>query len=83
MAQIIEPEENRVEVADILRKHIADYQDHYRLWPEHRKIVFDLLNCRTAYLGGHIDRCTNCGIDRKSTRLNSSHCLVSRMPSSA
>jgi hypothetical protein len=31
MAQIIEPEENRVEVADILRKHIADYQDHYPL----------------------------------------------------
>ena len=64
MAQIIEPEENRVEVADILRKHIADYQDHYPLWPEHRKIVFDLLNCRTAHLGGHIDRCSNCGMMR-------------------
>ena len=64
MAQIIEPEENRVEVADILRKHIVDYQDHYRLWPEHRKIVFDLLNCRTAHLGGHIDRCSNCGMMR-------------------
>jgi hypothetical protein len=50
MAQIIEPEENRVEVADILRKHIVDYQDHYRLWPEQRKIVFELLNCRTAHL---------------------------------
>jgi len=64
MAQIIEPKENRVEVADILRKHIADYQDHYPLWPEHRKIVFDLLNCRTAHLGGHIDRCSNCGMMR-------------------
>jgi hypothetical protein len=64
MAQIIEPEESRVKVADILRKHIADYQDHYPLWPEHRKIVFDLLNCRTAHLGGHIDRCSNCGMMR-------------------
>ena len=64
MAQIIKPEENRLEVADILRKHIADYQDQYPLWPEHRKIVFDLLNCRTAHLGGHIDRCNNCGMMR-------------------
>ena len=26
---------------------------------------------------------TECILDRKSTRLNSSHCIVSRMPSSA
>lgn len=61
MAQIIKPKRNRLEVAHILQKHIADYQGQYPLWPEHRKIVFDLLNCRTAYLGGHIDRCDNCG----------------------
>ena len=64
MAQIIKPEESRLEVADILRKHIADYKDQYPLWPEHRKIVFDLLNCRSAHLGGHIDRCSNCGMMR-------------------
>ena len=61
MAQIIKPEKNRLGVAHILEKHIEDYQEQYPLWPEHRKIVFDLLNCRTAYLGGHIDRCDNCG----------------------
>jgi hypothetical protein len=55
---------NRLEVADILRKHISDYQDQYPLWPEHRKIVFDLLNCRTADLGGHIERCDACGAVR-------------------
>jgi hypothetical protein len=64
MTQIISPEKNRIEVADILREHIADYQDQYPLWSEHRKIVFDLLNCRTANLGGHIDRCSHCGIMR-------------------
>ena len=64
MAQIIKPEESRLEVADILRKHIADYKDQYPLWPDQRKIVFDLLNCRTAHLGGHIDRCSNCGMMR-------------------
>ena len=64
MAQIIKPKENRLEVANILRKHIGDYQNQYPLWPEHRKIVFDLLNCRTANLGGHIDRCSHCGTMR-------------------
>jgi len=64
MTRIIQPEKNRLEVADILRKHIGDYQNHYRLWPEHRKIVSDLLTCRTVHLGGHIDRCDNCGAVR-------------------
>ncbi|MES0446748.1 MAG: transposase zinc-binding domain-containing protein, partial [Desulfobacterales bacterium] len=64
MAQIIMPKENRLEVADILRKYIGNYQNQYPLWPEHRKIVFDLLNCRTANLGGHIDRCSHCGMMR-------------------
>lgn len=64
MASIIKPEAKRLTVAHILRTHIADYTDQYPLWAEHRKIVFDLLNCRTAYLGGHIDRCSHCGTMR-------------------
>ena len=52
MTQIIAPEKKGVEVADILHKHIDDYGNEYPLWPEHRKIVSDLLNCRTAHLGG-------------------------------
>ena len=64
MTRIIKPEKNRLEVADILRKHIGDYQNQYRLWPEHKKIVSDLLKCRTVDLGGHIDRCDNCGTVR-------------------
>ena len=64
MSQIIMPEKDRLEIADILRKHIADYQDQYPLYSEHRKIVYDLLNCRTPYLGGHIDRCSHCGAMR-------------------
>ena len=60
MAQIITPKKQRLELAHILHKHIGDYQNQYRLWPEHKKIVSDLLNCRTAHLGGHVDRCDNC-----------------------
>lgn len=64
MAATLLPEGKPLRVAHILRKHIADYQQHYPLWPEHRKIVYDLLNCRTPYLGGHIDRCDHCGTMR-------------------
>ncbi len=53
-----------VEVADILRHHILDYQQTYRLCPQHYKITYDLLNCRTAYLGGHIQQCNHCGEKR-------------------
>jgi hypothetical protein len=61
MTQIITAEKYRLELAHILHQHIGDYQNQYRLWPEHKKIVSDLLSCRTARLGGHIDRCDNCG----------------------
>ena len=64
MAQITNSKENRLTVADILITHINDYQDQYPLWSEHRKIVYELINCRTAYLGGHIDRCNRCGMMR-------------------
>jgi len=64
MTQIITPKKQPLEIAHILRKHRTDYQNQYRLWPEHKKIVTDLLNCRTAQLGGHIDRCDNCGTVR-------------------
>jgi hypothetical protein len=61
MTQIINPKQQTLQVADILRNHIADYQQAYPLWPEHKKIVSDLLNCRTPYLGGRVERCDNCG----------------------
>lgn len=64
MAQIITPENKNHEVANILYNHINDYKSKYPLWPEHRKIVSDLLRCRTAHLGGHMERCDACGLVR-------------------
>jgi len=61
MTHILTPETQSLELAHILYRHIDNYQNQYRLWPEHKKIVSDLLNCRTARLGGHIDRCDSCG----------------------
>jgi len=64
MTQIIKPEKKTPDVDDILYHHMDDYKAKYPLWPEHRKIVSDLLNCRTARLGGHIERCDTCGAVR-------------------
>jgi hypothetical protein len=65
MAQIIKNRQKpAIEVADILRHHIVDYQQAYPLCPQHYKIIYDLLNCRTAYLGGHIQQCNHCGAQR-------------------
>ena len=64
MTQIIKPEKKTSEIADILYHHMDDYKSEYPLWPEHRKIVSDLLNCRTAHLGGHIEHCDTCGAVR-------------------
>jgi len=60
MTPIIHPKQPSLQVADIVRQHLADYQKAYPLWPEHKKIVSDLLNCRTPHLGGRIERCDNC-----------------------
>ena len=60
MTPIINPKKPQLQLADILRHHLADYQQTYPLWPEHKKIVSDLLNCRTPRLGGRIERCDNC-----------------------
>jgi hypothetical protein len=32
--------------------------------PEHYRIVFNLINCRTAHMGGHMERCERCGAER-------------------
>lgn len=53
-----------MEIADIIREHIDTYQQTYPLFPEQYKIVYDLLNCRTEYLGGHIEQCGHCGSER-------------------
>ena len=64
MTQLIKAKRSPLQLADILRNHIDDYQKAYPLWPEHKKIVSDLLNCRTAHLGGRIHRCDHCGTMR-------------------
>ncbi len=62
--KVVYIEKRSIEVADILREHIVAYQETYPLMPDQYKIVHNLLSCRTAELGGHIEQCDHCGTER-------------------
>ena len=54
----------RFEVAQVLRDHAADYRARRVMTEEQRRAVWAMVHCRTAALGGHVDRCTTCAYAR-------------------
>ena len=60
------PERPALEVADVLGEHgeafLAKYQP--TLTDTQRRALRDLAACRTAALGGHVERCLDCGHQR-------------------
>ena len=55
-----------LEVADVIRSHgEAFLQKHGgHLTATQKKALRDLAQCRTAALGGHVERCLDCGHER-------------------
>src|SRR5436190_16869566 len=53
-----------LEVADIFRRHLGSLRHKYVLTPDDSRIARDLMACRTAALGGHLQLCTACGWQR-------------------
>ena len=61
----------RHEVAHVLRDHASGL----RLTKEQARAVRDITACRTEKLGGHIEKCPDCGFSRGSyTSCRSRHC---------
>ena len=54
----------RWEVADVFRLHLNDLRGDGALPPAHREVINDIVRCRTAALGGHVERCSDCGFER-------------------
>jgi hypothetical protein len=52
-----------LEVADIVRCAGQSFLERSRKWIRwpHQKVLLAITRCRTAALGGHRDRCTDCG----------------------
>jgi hypothetical protein len=57
----IETENPAYELTDIFRLFEAEYRRQYHVSHEQRLVMRDIVQCRTAALGGHVDECDNCG----------------------
>jgi len=51
----------RYEVADVLRNYGDDYRARHSLPIHVHRVLNAIQNCRTAALGGHVERCNDCG----------------------
>ena len=55
-----------LEVADVFRRHGEAFRTTQgaRLAPDQRRVMGAIEACRTATLGGHVERCDDCGLVR-------------------
>jgi hypothetical protein len=65
-----------LEVADIFRRHGEAFRaaQGARLLPDQRRVMAAIAACRTATLGGHVERCDDCGM----VRVAYNSCLMGR-----
>ncbi len=50
----------RFDIADIVRGHRTELEQARCLSREQKRVLTDIAQCRTAILGGHLDRCEDC-----------------------
>ena len=60
-----------LEVAGIFHRHGEDYRQTHHLGPQQQRAMEDIQACRTAYLGGHVDSCTQEGCGYMAISYNS------------
>ncbi|GHU73161.1 hypothetical protein FACS189413_17240 [Bacteroidia bacterium] len=54
------------ELADIIRQYGEKFTAERSVLKYHQKVLSAIERCRTAALGGHVERCTDCGQERVS-----------------
>lgn len=62
----MEKKQQSIELADIFKCYREVFLNKHYLCPGQLKAFNDIINCRTAKLGGHSDRCDRCGYTRNS-----------------
>lgn len=62
----MEDSRNKFELADVVRKFGNQLIEQDNLSPQQIKVLFNILQCRTASLGGHEEVCDHCGTIRYS-----------------
>lgn len=48
-------------IAEVLDRFGAGYLKHHYVGNDQKRLITDILNCRTPALGGHAKKCNNCG----------------------
>ena len=56
----------RLEVADVFRMYGHDYRQKHNISSEKHQAMSLIEMCRTAALGGHIEVCDNCAVERNA-----------------
>jgi hypothetical protein len=58
----------KFEVADVFRRYGDDYRQQHgaSLCVAQRRVMHAIEVCRTAVLGGHLERCDQCGHERNA-----------------
>jgi predicted Zn-ribbon and HTH transcriptional regulator len=56
----------RFDIAVLVRTHRAQLEAEHPLTREQKRVLTDIAQCRTAALGGHLDRCDSCGYEHPS-----------------
>lgn len=58
----------KLEVADVFRRYGAAYREQHgaSMSPAQRRVMSAIEVCRTAALGGHLERCDQCGYERNA-----------------
>lgn len=54
----------RFDIADIVRDHRAAFESSCALSTKQRRVLDAIERCRTAALGGHVDRCIECDYEK-------------------
>lgn len=55
-----------VELQEILKQLGISYKLKHRLLSHQQRVIHAIQNCRTAALGGHMDKCNECDFTRIS-----------------
>ena len=55
-----------IEVQDIFQQYGTEYREKHKLSLAQLKAMSAIEKCRTSQLGGHIDKCENCGSTQTS-----------------
>jgi uncharacterized protein (DUF983 family) len=53
-----------IKIGDIFRQYGQQYRQNYKMSDVQQQAFFAIKNCRTSMMGGHTDRCDQCGHQR-------------------